>query len=602
MKKEVQILFLVSARRWISFPTLLRMGTSNHARTNHNVHKRNLVFEMKHFSLILFPVCAWPSFARRIAAPPHPLNMGTYFPPPPGYTSASSTSQQHRRRATVSSGGFHNLVIPIRFADHMDRSLPSRSDLDVLFNSLEGDEGRDVLAPTGSVRDVFRANSYNLFDVTSATLDWVNVSQTEYSAADRAYGMSPALLDSLYEALAIANVTGVDLDSIDTMTFMHSGYMAEWGGPDCFGTEESDRLWSHKWAVPPDLLRLDDCSALSAKMDSYVIASALFGKCGSDIARVGLLAHEVAHFLGLEDLYDTSRERKGRGLGSYDLMSDTWGLDYSQLYPPMLSPWTKIHLGWLEPTVIRENGEYFIAASEASPAAFRIDAGFAEGEYLLIENRQPVGFDALISQGGLAIYHVDEQAPRQKRRGHPLQKEWPENGNHYMIALLQADSLYELERGRNTGDKGDLWHADCGKAVLGPGRNDTHSASLASSYPNTDSYQSGVIKSTGIVISDFSESGEVMSFRIQSPNMLETHSRSEAVGRHNTEGAKDDVTSKSSILSNVGNFTLPSMDPVRLTDDTESSGATSGGSSPVKACRTTFAAFLTLFIATSAYF
>ena len=479
--------------------------------------------------------------AQRAFAPPHPLRKSKVVPVDP------FQSHNHARSRTLASSTsrMHNLVIPIRFADHSDRELPTPSELDVVFNSVDGDADRQILAPTGSVRDVFHFNSYHRFDVISTVLPWTNLTYTELDASSGSYGMSASLLDALYEALSLISISSLDMtqfDSdgdgiIDMITFLHSGYMAEWGGADCYGREEPFRLWSHKWTVPPDLQR-DDQNLLPLKMDSYIIASALWGKCGSTIARIGLLSHELCHFLGpgstgLEDLYDTSPGQEGRGLGSYDLLSDTWGRDYTQLLPPMMSPWTKAYLGWLEPTIITASGDYSLSSSANTPSAFRINAGFKDGEYLLIENRQPVGFDSLISAGGFAIYLVDEKAPWQERRGFPTQAGWPQNSNHYKIALLQADGNYDLEQGRNTGDSGDLWHANSSSNELGPGSGGTEVDS--SVYPNTDSYQSGVILSTGIVISEFSETGEVMSLRISSPHLAEPFLRNEATYRVDNE-------------------------------------------------------------------
>lgn len=56
---------------------------------------------------------------------------------------------------------------------------------------------------------------------------------------------------------------------------------------------------------------------------------------------------------------------------------------------------------------------------------------------------------------------------------------------------MQPDGLFELEQGINRGDKNDFYSVD---QSIGP-----------NSYPNTDSYQNGNIKKTGIKIYDIVE-------------------------------------------------------------------------------------------------
>lgn len=525
--------------------------------------------------LVALPITA----SHRSLAPPHPLRTSKQLP-----LDLLPQGPSSRRRGLMSSSHSHNLVIPIVWNDHADRTLPTPADLEVVFNSREGDNRRETLAPTGSVRDVFLFNSYGRFEVISTVLPWVNLTKSELDASGGSYGMSASLLDALHEALGSVDISAFDLSDfdldgdgrIDMITFLHSGFMAEWGGIDCYEREEAHRIWSHKWQIPPNL-QLDDRSIFPLKMDSYVIASAVWGKCGSTIARVGLLSHELCHFLGpgptgLEDLYDTSPGQEGRGLGSYDLLSDTWGRDYTQLYPPMMSPWTKSYLGWLRPTIITANGNFTARASALVPNAYRIDAGFQEGEYLLIENRQPIGFDSLLFEGGLAIYLVDEKAPWQERRGFPSQPGWPSNGNHYSLALLQADGSYDLERGRNTGDSGDLWHSLSKQPSLGPG-NQSGNAN-ATIYPNTNSYQNGIIMTTGLVISDFSKSGETMTFHVYSPRLSEPYGRNEAMPRTDHAMVEFKEVEKVDNVDDEGKKIgkEPSL-PTPVDDNNDSSGA-----------------------------
>jgi M6 family metalloprotease-like protein len=403
-----------------------------------------------------------------------------------------------------------NLVILIRFSDHKEqgRILPTPSDVDVLLNQV----GSSPLAPTGSVHDVFTTNSYGKFSLESEVYGWVDLSKTEAYYADGVSGFGTSrYVETLHEALdAVTNLPGFsfhDFDAdgnnvLDMVTLIHSGYAAEIPGTDEYGAPMEDRIWSHRMQLSSS----DYWTAPGVTVNQYSTSPALWHLSGSSIGRIGVIAHEIGHCLDLPDLYGTL---SGNGVGSYDLMSNHWGFGpykLRQLYPPIMSPWSKIKAGWLEPTQIVESGTYNAEASALHETVYRIDLGDHGVEYLLIENRQPVSYDIFLPQGGLAIWHIDETAA--DFEGFPGQEGWPRNGKHYKIAILQADGRYDLEQGPWQGDAGDLFHQD-GVGSLDP------SVSLSDGpFPNSDAYQYGFLHSTGISIYDISKSDSTMTFSV----------------------------------------------------------------------------------------
>ena len=162
-------------------------------------------------------------------------------------------------------------------------------------------------------------------------------------------------------------------------------------------------------------------------------------------------------------------------------------------YPGSMGPWSKILANWIQPIVITSDGTYTARPSTTAADYYQINLG-PEGEYLILEYRIPVDYDInFYDNGGLIIWHIDQLADMaqsgagQGKAGFPGQDGWPENGNHYRVAIVQRDGLYEIEQGINIGDGGDLFLPG---DLLGP----------SSTFPNTASYQGGNIAQSGITI------------------------------------------------------------------------------------------------------
>jgi M6 family metalloprotease-like protein len=197
------------------------------------------------------------------------------------------------------TGTVQVIVVLVRFSDHADRPMPSREDIDFLFN---GQGTGDDRAPTGTMRDFFRYQSINQFTVQAHVQDWVTVGVTEEEHSFGNYGLSSAFATVAYDTLEKMDRDGVDWGRydedgdgiLDTVFIMHSGYVAEGGGTDCNNNKESGvhRIWSHATSVTENQDSWFS-SDRSVTIGRYATTSAVFGTCGSDIQRIAVIGHEL---------------------------------------------------------------------------------------------------------------------------------------------------------------------------------------------------------------------------------------------------------------------------------------------------------------------
>jgi M6 family metalloprotease-like protein len=127
----------------------------------------------------------------------------------------------------------------------------------------------------------------------STIADWVILDSkyTEAYCANGKSGLSTVLSECLINALdkvdQSIDFSLFDTNSdgyIDAIAFLHSGYGAE-------HNSNTDWIWSHKSGFG------DWTSSEGVKVSTYHISPALWGSSGSEIGRIGVIAHETAHLL-----------------------------------------------------------------------------------------------------------------------------------------------------------------------------------------------------------------------------------------------------------------------------------------------------------------
>lgn len=346
-----------------------------------------------------------------------------------------------------------NLVLLLRFPEHQSRSLFTRSDYNVLLNGA-GFTPIDII-PTGSVKHYYSKQSYGKLIIESTVTPWIDTMITEEEATNGCSALcTTALLrEAITRALEHLDQNNIinfaDFDSnndghIDAFTVITSSMGAESGAFDDRNKGTPNRVWSHKWGLARSFT-----SKNGIFVNRYNVNPALFGvnPAAKLITRIGVLVHEIGHFLGLPDLYDTTASSSG--LHVYSVMSSSWGIKGSQQRPCNFDPWSKEKLGVinLKPVQVGRN---LIRPSNLNSdnQIYVLDSrhGLPANEKIYIDFQ--INIEASADHPpGILIYHADNNVTTGNRNAW-----WPGNGklpgrdDHYLVRLIQADSLYRLEK------------------------------------------------------------------------------------------------------------------------------------------------------------
>ena len=375
------------------------------------------------------------------------------------------------------------LVLCVDFPDK-PASLPIETLYDRFFGEF-----------TNSLKMYYKEVSYSRYSPHGEIHGWYHVPNpfTYYTNKENGFGKYPKSAEKLVEDVVNIASTDPDIDwtsfdendngYIDNLIVIHSGAEAAWTG-------NIDDFWAHVYIIPePKMIQ-----------GRYVWVYALvseFLDIPENYRLVGIDSHEHAHQLGLPDLYDYTDN--SNGVGVYSLMGGgSWALKGTS--GVHLDAWSKHMLGFTD-TIENPTGTIYLDNAELNPNNIKYTTPDPK-EYYIIENRQKILYDTYLPSEGLFIWHINEnQIDNQV---------YNDNESCYLVGLIQADNLKDLENRANSGDLGDPFPGIMNNRSFGK-----------STDPKSELCNMTIMD---ILINNISDSASTMSFESSIPGSLTTKS------------------------------------------------------------------------------
>ncbi len=296
------------------------------------------------------------------------------------------------------TGSPRGLIILVNFTDK--KFTYTKDD----FHNLLNQSGYSENGAIGSARDYFIAASDSAFQ---PIFDVYGPYELENRMAYYGGGDEMNAAKMVVEGCKAAVNEGVDLSIYDTNndSILENVFVYYAGNNEAEGAS-ANTVWPHKYYVYP-MQRVGD-----VYLFDYACTSEKRGR-GNTMCGISTFCHEFSHTLGLADLYDY--DYKKETVGTWDIMA-SGSYNGNGCQPPTYSAFERYSMGWIEPIVLTEPQACVLEPLTTSNQAYLIPVSDKEikpnenGEYLLLENRQKVGWEAgkyCLPSTGMLVWHLN---------------------------------------------------------------------------------------------------------------------------------------------------------------------------------------------------
>lgn len=296
---------------------------------------------------------------------------------------------------------YRQLVILVEFADtEFSYTDDAHSFYERMFNEpgFNGDKG------PGCVADYYRDQSQGMcnlqFDIYGPYKTSGKAQPYDNPTEDtRNYGRN-VLIEATNKMLTEhpdIDLSVYDWDgnkSIEQVIYVYAGVT---------GNISNSQSYGHIWPNTNSFATITTASGY--KISNYTCSGELWPTSTLRSCGIGTICHEFTHSLGLPDIYPTTNDAGYSVCDEWDLMDGGNFTNYGWC-PPNFTAMEKMLLGWLTPIDLTEPATITdLKPSAEGGEVYRIK--HSASEWLLLENRQQMGWDKGAPGKGLVIYHVN---------------------------------------------------------------------------------------------------------------------------------------------------------------------------------------------------
>lgn len=348
--------------------------------------------------------------------------------------------QAQKGTNNIIEGKKKGIIILVNFQDVKLQDANNKEYFERMANEEHFNDGNFV----GSVHDYFYDQSGGKFDLEFDVVGPYTMSNNMSYYGKNLNGKEgndqhPAsmVIEACKAADSEVNFADYDWDGdqeVDQVYVIYAGKGEADGGI-------ANTIWPHEWTLASAQYYGDGSGPLTldgVTINTYACGSELNGS--EEICGIGTMCHEFSHCLGFPDFYDTSDTGDGVGMFMWDLM-DYGSYNGDGYQPAGYTSYERWVAGWLEPIELTTTKDVNdMKCLQDGGDAYIIYNSGNRNEYFLLENRQPVKWDAGLPGKGMLILHVDYNVSA-----------WNNNSvnndpNHQRMTWIPADNLFDTDK------------------------------------------------------------------------------------------------------------------------------------------------------------